>query len=300
MRPFTPQRMVLVCGFILLNLLLVSTTAARQRDGSEVGVYSFNGSGGAPSLPYAGLITDSAGHFYGTTQFGGSYNQGTVFEVTPNAGGQWTESVLHNFTGGQDGGQPSGGLTFDAAGNLYGTTDFGGSEICKLGCGTIFKLTPRSGYWAETVIYTFTGGSDGREPYAGLVSDAQGNFYGTTLLGGNLGNVCSSGCGTVFKLSQSNGAWQESVLYAFAGGNDGTSPYAGLTFDGAGNLYGTTNGGGPYGSGTVFKLTPSQGGSWTESVLYDFTGGQDGQEPTGSLILDEARQSLRHDIQRWA
>ena len=288
MRPITPQRMVLACAFILLNLFLVPTLAAGQYDGSEVGVYSFNGSGGGPSLPYAGLITDSAGHLYGTTEFGGTYNHGTVFEVIANANGKWTESVLYSFTGGQDGGQPSGGLTFDAAGNLYGTTNFGGSANCKLGCGTIFKLTHGSGYWAETVVYTFTGGSDGREPYAGLVSDGQGNFYGTTLLGGNLDTVCSSGCGTVFKMSQSNGTWVESVLYAFAGGNDGAMPYAGLTFDGANNLYGATNGGGPYGSGTVFRLTAGQSGSWTESVLHAFTGGQDGSYPTGNLILDTA------------
>ena len=287
MRPFTPQWMVIACVFILLNLSPVRAQTAGHQVGSEVGVYSFNGSGGGPRLPYAGLIRDSAGHLYGTTEFGGTYNQGTVFEVTPNANGNWTETVLYSFTGGADGGQPSGGLTFDAAGNLFGT-NFGGSTNCKLGCGTIYKLTPSSSGWAETVVYSFTGGSDGGEPYAGLVSDAQGNFYGTTLLGGNLGAVCSAGCGTVFKLSQSNGIWTENVLYAFAGGNDGALPYAAVAFDAAGNLYGTTTSGGPYGSGTVFRLTAGQSGSWTENVLHAFTGGKDGQYPTGSLVSDTA------------
>jgi uncharacterized repeat protein (TIGR03803 family) len=284
-RPPSPRWMVVAFGFILLNLSPVSTLAAEQQNGSEVGSYSFNVTAGGPKMPYAGLISDSAGNLYGTTEFGGSYNKGTVFEVTPNATGSWTGSLLYSFTGGLDGAQPSGGLTFDAAGNLYGTTSFGGSANCKLGCGTIFKLTPTSGGWAETVVYTFTGGSDGSEPYARLVSDAQGNFYGTTLLGGNLGTLCTSGCGTVFKLSSVNGAWKENVLYAFAGGNDGAWPHASLTFDGAGNLYSTTNGGGTYGSGTVFRLTA---GSWTESVLYNFTGGQDGKQPPGSLIFDTA------------
>jgi len=256
--------------------------------GSEVGVYSFNGSGGGPSLPYAGLIVDNSGHLYGTTEFGGTYNQGTVFEVTANPDGNWTESVLYSFTGGQDGGQPSGGLMLDASGTLYGTTTLGGSQNCNLGCGAIFTLTPTSGGWTESLIYTFTGGSDGRAPYAGLVSDAQGTLYGTTLMGGNIGAGCSSGCGTVFSLSHSTGAWKENVLYAFAGGNDGESPYAGLTFDAAGNLDGTTYAGGTYGNGTVFRLTPDSSGNWTESVLYTFTGRRDGKHPLGGVVIDKA------------
>ena len=100
-----------------------------------------------------------------------------------------------------------------------------------MGCGTVFKLAPASGGWTETVLYTFTGGSDGGEPYARLLSDAAGNLYGTTLLGGNIGSACSSGCGTVFKLTPGSGGWTESVLYAFAGGTDGASPYDGLAFD---------------------------------------------------------------------
>ena len=200
--------------------------------GSENALYSFSG-GSDPKFPYAGLIFDKAGNLYGTTEFGGANNQGTVFEITPNSNGSWTETVLYSFTGSTDGGQPYGSLVLDAAGNLYGTTNFGGSSNCNLGCGTVFELTPSSGGWKETVLYTFTGGSDGREPYARLLSDASGNLYGTTLLGGNIGSVCSTGCGTVFKLTHGSSGWTESVLYAFQGGADGASPYDGLAFDAA-------------------------------------------------------------------
>jgi uncharacterized repeat protein (TIGR03803 family) len=256
--------------------------------GSESAVYSFSGSGGDAKLPYAGLILDKAGNLYGTTEFGGAYNQGTVFEVIPASDGSWTESVLYSFTGGVDGGQPYASLILDATGNLYGTTTFGGGGNCSLGCGTVFKLTPGSGAWTESVLYTFTGGSDGGEPYARLVSDAAGNLYSTTLLGGDVGTVCSTGCGTVFKLTPGSGAWTESVLYTFAGGPDGASPYDGLTFDPAGSLYGTAYAGGAYGYGLVFKLTPAAGGGWTESVLHAFTGGYGGKYSYGDVLLDAA------------
>ena len=254
--------------------------------GSENALYSFSG-GSDPKFPYAGLIFDKAGNLYGTTEFGGANNQGTVFEVIPNSNGSWTETVLYSFTGSTDGGQPYGSLVLDAAGNLYGTTNFGGSSNCNLGCGTVFELAPSSGGWKETVLYTFTGGSDGREPYARLLSDASGNLYGTTMLGGNIGSVCSTGCGTVFKLTHGSSGWTESVLYAFQGGADGASPYDGLAFDAAGNLYGTTNSGGTSGYGVVFKLAPGSGG-WTANVLHAFTGQHDGQKPYGDLILDSA------------
>jgi uncharacterized repeat protein (TIGR03803 family) len=254
--------------------------------GSESALYSFAG-GTDPKLPYAGLIFDKAGNLYGTTEFGGAFNQGTVFEIIPNQNGSWTETVLYNFTGGADGAQPAAGLLFDAAGNLYGTANFGGSANCTLGCGTVFKLTPASGGWTQTVLYTFTGGTDGGEPYARLLFDATGNLYGTTLLGGNIGSACSSGCGTVFKLTPGSNSWTESVLYAFAGGTDGAFPYDGLVFDKAGNLYGSTYAGGALGYGTIFKLAPASGG-WKETILRAFNGGWDGKYPYGDLILDAA------------
>jgi uncharacterized repeat protein (TIGR03803 family) len=253
--------------------------------GTENALYSFTGSGGDPKLPYAGLVFDAAGNIYGTTELGGTYNQGTVFEVVPSSDGTWTESVLYNFTGDTDGGQPNGSLIFDAAGNLYGTTSFGGSSNCTQGCGTVFKLTPASGGWSESVLYTFTGGADGREPYSRLQFDAAGNLYGTTLLGGNIGTVCTTGCGTVFELKPSSGkTWKQSVLYAFAGAADGAMPTAALTFDTAYNLYGTASAGGS-GSGVIYKLTPGSGGTWKQSVLHTFSGGYDGKTPYGDLIL---------------
>jgi uncharacterized repeat protein (TIGR03803 family) len=253
--------------------------------GSENMLYNFAG-GNDPKLPYAGLVFDKAGNLYGTAEFGGTYNQGAVFEITPNQNGIWTESVLYNFTGGADGAQPAGGLIFDAAGNLYGTTNYGGNVNCSLGCGTVFKLTPASGSWTETVLYTFTGGTDGREPNARLLFDATGNLYGTTVLGGDIDSACSSGCGTVFKLTANSGNWTESVLYAFTGAADGASPYDGLTFDAAGNLYGSTYGGGASGYGTIFKLAPTSSG-WTETVLRSFKG-YDGKYPYGDVMLDAA------------
>ena len=254
--------------------------------GSENALYNFIG-GGDPKLPYAGLVFDKAGNLYGTTELGGNNTHGTVFELTPNANGSWTESVLYSFTGGSDGGKPYASLVFDPAGNLYGTTGFGGSTNCNLGCGTVFKLTPGSSGWTESVLYTFTGGSDGRQPSARILLDAAGNLYGTTSFGGNVGSVCSSGCGTVFKLTRGSSGWTESVLYAFQGGADGASPYASLAFDATGNLYGTASAGGASGNGAIFKLTPGSS-AWTETVLHTFNGGSDGKYPYGDLILDAA------------
>jgi uncharacterized repeat protein (TIGR03803 family) len=254
--------------------------------GSENALYNFAG-GTDPKFPYAGLVLDKAGNLYGTTQLGGANSQGTVFEVTHNSDGSWTENVLYNFTGSADGGQPSAGLIFDASGNLYGTTNFGGSANCNLGCGTVFELAPGSGGWTETVLYTFTGGSDGREPYARLLSDAAGNLYGTTLLGGTVSSVCTSGCGTVFKLTRTSSGWTENALYSFAGGTDGASPYDGLAFDSVGNLYGTAYSGGASGSGVIFKLSPGSSG-WTESVVHAFRGGYDGKYSYGDVVLDSA------------
>jgi uncharacterized repeat protein (TIGR03803 family) len=152
-----------------------------------------------------------------------------------------SEKVLYSFSGGSDGANPVGALVADKAGNLYGTTSQGGSSNCTAGCGIVFELTPpatRGGVWSETVLCRFTGGSDGAAPESNLTFDAAGNLYGTTASGGG-----ASHAGTVFELappSTQGGAWTETVLYSFAGGSDGKSPVAGLVFDAAGNLYGTT------------------------------------------------------------
>ena len=206
----------------------------------------------------------------------------TVIVITlvlaPAAGAASKYKTLYKFTGGADGSQPSGGLIFDQAGNLYGTTGYGGGA---LNSGTVFKLARNAdGSWTESVLHSFNG-SDGSVPAAGLIFDAAGNLYGTTEGGG------SSGGGTVFKLAPNqDGSWTESVLHSF-NHSDGHWPLAGLIFDGAGNLYGTTEQGGAHNLGTVFRLAPNADGSWTESVLHSFNG-NDGYVITAGLIFDGA------------
>ena len=196
-----------------------------------------------------------------------------VFKLALNPDGTWTESVLHSFTG-TDGQNPIAGLIFDAAGNLYGTTTAGGSGPCSdsnyHGCGVVFKLAPNpDGAWTEGVLHSFTEGTDGRLPEAGLIFDAHGNLYGTTAWGG--AQTKGYGCGLVFKLApKPDGTWAESVLHRFAY-TDGCGPSASLTFDAANNLYGTTVNGGPQNYGFVFKLTPTSSG-WSETVLHEFLG----------------------------
>ena len=202
------------------------------------------------ALPYAGVIMDASGNLYGTTTNGGAYGWGTVYELSPTG----TETVLYNFTGGSDGGDPYGGLIRDSRGNLYGTTAYRGEKACAAGpgCGVVYKLTPGN---KQTVLYTFTGGSDGGVPLAGLIRDPSGNFYGTTLGGGNPNCYVSndysmSGCGVVYRLSPQG---IQTTLHIFAGGSDGAGPYGGVIRASSGNLYGTTYGGGTYGFGTIFK-----------------------------------------------
>jgi uncharacterized repeat protein (TIGR03803 family) len=239
--------------------------------------------------PLAGLIFDAAGNLYGTTFYASSQCPpicGVVFRLAPHPDGTWTESVLHKFDGGAEGGGPNGRLIFDAAGNLYGTTLYGGSMACEGGCGVVFKLAPQpDGTWTESVLHSFAG-EDGAYCYAGLIFDAAGSLYGTTSAGGNYD------AGVVFKLApNADGTWMESVLYGFTGGADGLTPYAGLTFDPAGSLYGTTYFGGfkgnatcaDYGCGVVFKLTPTSSG-WSETVLRKFLGQATG--PFGPVIFD--------------
>jgi uncharacterized repeat protein (TIGR03803 family) len=254
---------------------------------TESVLHSFTGSadGGGP---LAGLIFDAAGkNLYGTTAGGGGFGQGTVFKLTPNSNGSWTESVLYNFTGGADGAAPnSGRLIFDAAGNLYGTTAVRGGK-CE-NCGTVFKLTPNSdGSWTESVLHSFLGGSDGSEPLAGLIFDTAGNLYGTTANGGNLAYCSGFGCGVVFELTpSSDGSWTESVLHRFAG-HPAANPWAGLIFDSAGTLWGAGLNGGPTNGGAVFKLTSQPGGSWGYSALHVFLG-EPAMNPLGSLVFDIA------------
>src|SRR6202167_4563082 len=211
------------------------------------------------------------------------------------------EKVLYSFQGGSDGSYPTAGLIADKAGNLYGTTAFGGSGAChsrgelgrQTGCGTVFELSPAGdGTWTEKIIYSFQGQQDGSYPYVGLTFDSTGNLYGTTAYGGGNATCVSIeyGCGVVFELTPgSGGDWTEKVLHRFQGGSDGGNPGA-VVFDHAGNLYGIASqygdisGADPYGCGTVFELTPS-GNHWTETILYTLAGDPDGCGPNGGLIL---------------
>ena len=228
-------------------------------------------------FPTGELIFDGAGNLYGTTALGGG--SGTVYELTPS-GNAWTENILYDFSG-EGGDGPYGGLIFDNAGNLYGTTQDGGLNYA----GTVFRLTNSGSGWAESLSYNFQL-ADGGYPTAGLVFDQSGNLYGATTYGG------SDGAGVVFELSPSGSGWTYSVLYSFTGQDGcpdneyvGAGPWAALTMNAAGNLYGTTRCDGANRMGNIFKLTPSSAG-WTYTALHDFTGGDDGAYPLSNVTLD--------------
>ena len=249
---------------------------------TETVLHNFNNDGVDGYFPQTGLIFDTAGNLYGTTQYGPRY--GTVFELSPAQGGGWTEKVLYAFTGPNDGRYPRG-LTFDSSGNLFGTTSNGGI-YCSLyqGCGTVFELSPaQGGGWTETVLHSFGDGTDGDNPLAPLILDSAGNLYGTTS-GGGVGIAY----GTVFELSPAQGGgWTLTTLYSFGVLPDGQQPWTGpVAFDSAGNLYGTTAFGGTNRNGTVFELSPNGSGGWMETVLHSFGSGMDGVEPLGSVIVD--------------
>jgi uncharacterized repeat protein (TIGR03803 family) len=208
-----------------------------------------------------------------------------------------TFTIIHQFSGGADGASPESGLTMDAVGNLYGTTQSGGSTNCPQaqgglpGCGVVFQLSNLRSGWVFTPIHSFTGTlqGDGANPAnAVLVVGPDGSLYGTTYGGGAVSpRLCIPGCGTVFKLTPiSARGWVETVLYSFRGVSDGRHPGSDVVFDRAGNLYGTTLGGGVYNHGTVYELSPSRGG-WTESVPYSFMGGYDGYDPSGGVTFDQ-------------
>lgn len=275
-------------------------------------VYTFSGAGDGGN-PIANLFLDANGNLYGTTQAGGSYNQGLVFEISPTG----VETVLHVFGARKDGDVPGAGLIQDSAGNLFGTTILGGRS--NRGCifkidssahetvlhsfrldgayphggviedsagnlytttygtsstwGTVVMLSPAG---VSTVLHKFTGKNDGGSPRAGLIMDSTGILYGTTVYGG------THRAGTAFKVDPVTG--QETVLHSFSGAADGGDPYGGLTRDSLGNLYGTTYYGGEFGYGTIFKLDPAG----NETVLYSFTGGSDGLGPMAGLVQDAA------------
>jgi len=289
---------------------------------------------------FGGLVADDKGNLYGTTSGGGTYNLGTVFELKPVLGGQWTETILHSFDG-SDGALPLSGLVLDPAGNLYGATASGGTD----NSATAFELTPSSGGWkfsvlydagsygnlvldkagnlygtggpgkydegdvfelmsgpagwTENVLYSFCAKShcvDGAGPYAGPIWDTSGNLYGTTQSGGK----GSPDYGTAYKLKHNpDGTWQHLLLHSFPSfPTDGEVVYAGLVFDGSGDLYGATNSGGGHlcgqtsTCGTLFKLSREANGLWKETILYRFPNPYNGNSPGASLVFDQATGNL--------
>jgi hypothetical protein len=254
----------------------------------ETILYKFTGRADG-AWPAGNLVLDSAGNLYGTTLAGGNNNLcgqvcGVAYELSPGASG-WTETVLHTFTGGSDGWGPRG-LTPDSSGNLLGVAAYGGTvnSTCGSGCGTVFKLTPGAGGWSLSVIYSFSGGSDGAAPFSPLVFDRQGNLFGTAARGG-LAQCAGEGCGTVFELSPNGSGWNFSEVYSFSG-PDGAEPQ-GIVFDSSGNLFGSADGGKTTcGCGVLFKLAPGSG-NWTETVLYTLNGTTDGEFPN-PVVLDSA------------
>jgi hypothetical protein len=334
------------CG--ILAALLGSASSALASGPSLQTLHRFVGPAEGEN-PAGSLIFDKAGNLYGTTEYGGvSGYYGTVFRLTrpSKAGEPWIDTPLYTFQNRGDGARPTDSLIFDSSGNLYGTT----SDSNAGGYGEIFELSPpagKGGAWTEKVLYSFQGGTDGAYPYGGLVSDPDGNLYGSTessvfelsppvveggawtfallhdfvcctsdgwnsvagLVRDPAGNLYGStewggaysglycdylGCGTVFEVSPPaapGDPWTETVLYRFGGEPDGLNPFSGLALDQAGNLYGTTYGGGSLGGGTAFQLAaPAQpGGAWTKTTLHNFNyNSNDGAVPLGTMIFDKA------------
>jgi uncharacterized repeat protein (TIGR03803 family) len=237
--------------------------------GVETVLHSFTGNPDG-AHPYSGLVLDNSGNLYGTTEHGGLFGSGTIFKIETTG----VETVLHSFAGGSlDGANPEARLILDPSGDLYGTTFAGGSG----GYGTVFKLDATN---TETILYNFTGGSDGGNPFGGVTRDANGVLYGTTEVTGLPGDPRPYGCckGNVYVLNGNS----ETVLYAFMGGNDGGTPVSDLVLYN-GVLYGTTLSGGPGHRGTVFRVTIATG---SESVLHGFTGQADGGNPKAGVLMN--------------
>jgi uncharacterized repeat protein (TIGR03803 family) len=260
---------VYALALVALTLLLISGAWAQPRYKVLASI-----DGGL----WSGLTFDSKGDLYGVTTGGGDNGVGSIFEMTRNSTGVWTVTTLHSFDG-KDGSSPNGGLIFDEAGNLYGTSPDGGAYDS----GTIFELTPSSTGWTFTVIYNFCreyGCPDGGGPLAGLVRGMDGSFLGTARAG-------LYDLGVVFELRPGSGAWVENVLYNFGSRHyDGADPMDAPVLDAKGNIYGTTYHGGRNGDGTVFEIRPGCDG-WCEWLLWQF-GSNGGANPEGAVVRDAA------------
>ena len=270
----------------------VSLQSAALASNKENVLYSFcvkDSSCADGAIPWDSVVPDGSGNLYGTTMLGGAYGLGAVFQLTPSANGRWEEKVLYSFSG-QDGADPQSALIFDAAGNLYGTTFYGGNTYASgcggSGCGAVFRLKPaKNGSWKEEVLYSFCSAAncaDGAGPWGSVVLDTNGNLYGMAYQGG------TTNYGLVFKLHpKGNGVWTEQVLHLFdRNGKDGIWPEAALVLDSSGTLYGTTPFGGQYDGGIAFSLHIAKNGEWRETVLHSFgNDGTDGRIPLAALLL---------------
>jgi uncharacterized repeat protein (TIGR03803 family) len=264
----TPELSSVRCKYVLafslvLGVAVLGTPSSQAQTFSIIHNFAWNDG----ANPLAGLAIDSNETLYGTTSAGGSSGYGVVFAM--NLAG--SEKVLYNFTGGADGASPQSSLILDSLGNLYGSTYSGGTY----GAGTVFEVTKGG---KEKVLYSFTGGTDGASPIAGLAMDSTDNLYGTTFGGGAYGG------GTVFEVTKGG---KEKVLYSFGQGADGADPVAGVTLGTKGTIFGTTSTGGTYGYGIIFQLSPSSSG-WRETVLHTFEMESDGGTPYAGLVFDQS------------
>jgi uncharacterized repeat protein (TIGR03803 family) len=275
--------LLMLLFFLLVLLLVLLTPQPAQAQTFQV-LHTFTG-GADGGSPEAGVTIDAAGNLYGTTWYGGTAGTGTVFKLKRSGAG-WVLAPLYSFGGAnasRDGANPGTRVTFAADGSLYGTTYSGGGPQSgcpgSQGCGTVFHLAPPPAApesvmapWKETVLYRFTGGSDGGEPYGELTFDQSGNIYGTTWTG--------TESGVVYELIPSGGGWTQSVIYT---PGTGYAAYGAVVFDRFGSLYGVLYEGSGYDFGAVYQLTPS-GSGWTPQTLYSFTGGSDGWGPSGVIV----------------
>ena len=294
-------RALSLASVIAVGFVLACSAAQPAHAQTFTVLYSFPGGSGG-SYPRLGAI-DAVGSLYGVTFGGGNTQQpncgdagcGLVFRLTQR-NSAWVESVLYDFLGGTDGRLPQDGPTFGPDGTLYGTTSAGGNNACRGGCGIVYRLQPSATIcrsilcpWSETIVHTFTDGSDGAEPSSGISFDSAGNLYGTTSAGGFPDGICgTAGCGVIYQFTPSNGGWTETVLYAFQGALDGEYPRHGVVIDHAGDIFGISDspqaGGG---AGAVYQLTPNASG-YSKSFYYVFPiDKSNGAVPAG-LIIDSA------------
>jgi len=263
-------------GVALCAAAVLLTTATWAADTTKL-IYSFAGDNDGEYTDTE-LAIDAAGNLFGTSVQGGAFGGGTVFQLSP-AG---VHTVLYNFTGGRDGGEPYKGVTLDAQGNLYGTAVTGGGGSCEGGCGVVFELKNSGGSWDFSVIHTFSG-ADGSGPGSPVTIDKHGNVYGTTPTGG------ANGVGVVYQLKpDGTGRWRRHVIYTFTGGADGQGGSAGrLLVNDLGHLFGACTVGGVNGLGTVYELAPNPG-QWRFTTLYAFKGARDGALPYGGLLFGKS------------